>query len=65
MPDLPVAPLSRLMKKAGAHRVSDSAAEELRDVLEEKAYEIARRAIKLSEHAGRVTLTRDDIKLAK
>jgi len=53
------------MKKAGAHRVSDNAAEELRETLEEKAYEISRRAIKLAEHAGRVTLTRDDIKLAK
>ena len=65
MPDIPLATLSRLMKKAGAHRVSDTAAEELRDVLEEQAYEITQRAIKLAEHAGRVTVTRDDIKLAR
>ncbi len=65
MPEIPIAPLERLIRKAGAPRVSVTAAEELRDVLEERAYEIVHRAIKLAEHAGRKTVTREDIKLAK
>lgn len=65
MAEIPLAPLERLLRKSGAHRVSPSAAEELRDILEERVTEIAQRAMKLAEHAGRKTITRDDIKLAK
>lgn len=62
--EIPVAPLKRVIHKAGAERVSLDAAEELRDVIEDMALDIARRAKQLSIHAGRKTVTRDDIKLA-
>ncbi len=65
MVELPRAPIERLIKRAGAERVSDGAVEALADVLEEEAIKIATRAIKLARHAGRKTVTEDDIKLAR
>ena len=62
--ELPMAPIERLIKRAGAERVSDGAVEELADYLEEEVIKIASNAIKLSKHASRKTVTRDDIKLA-
>ena len=62
--ELPMAPVERLIKRAGAERVSDGAVEELADYLEEEVIKIASNAIKLSKHAGRKTVTRDDIKLS-
>ena len=65
MAELAVAPLVRILKKANIDRVSDEAAEALRDVLEEYALEVAERAAKMAKHAGRVTVKADDIRLAK
>lgn len=65
MAEIPLAPLERLMKKNGADRVSMSACEELRDVLEEVTADVTRKAIKLAAHANRKTVTREDIKLAR
>ncbi len=62
--ELPLATLERLIKKAGAKRVSESAAIALGEILEEKAMEISREAIKLAEHAGRRTVRDIDIRLA-
>ena len=64
MPELPLAPVDRLIRKAGASRVSESAAEALREILEEIAIEISREAIELANHADRKTVTDEDIKLA-
>jgi len=61
--ELPMAPIERLIKRAGAERVSDDAIEELADYLEEEVIKIASSAIKLSKHASRKTVTREDIKL--
>ena len=61
---LPLAAMDKLMRKAGAPRVSDSAKEALADVLEEHGIEISKEAIKFSQHAGRKTITSADIKLA-
>ena len=65
MAEIPVAPMVRILRKANIDRVSDEAAAELRDVLEDYAREIAERAAKLARHAGRVTVKAEDIKLAK
>lgn len=61
---LSVAAVERLIRAAGGERVSRSAAEELAKILEEKGMEIAARAVQLARHAGRKTITGDDIRLA-
>jgi DNA-binding protein len=61
---LPLAAMDKLMRKAGASRVSESAKEELAKVLEENAITISKEAISLSKHAGRKTLVAADIELA-
>ncbi len=64
MTDLPIAPVDRLIRKAGAQRVSEEAAIEMTKVLEETAIEIARKATLLAHHAGRKTIISEDIQLA-
>ena len=61
---LPVSAVERLIRSIGAQRVSRDAAEELASILEEKGANIATKAVKLAHHAGRKTVTADDIKLA-
>ena len=63
-PEFGLAVMSRLIKKAGADRVSDEAANELRIILEEIAIEISKTAILLSNHARRKTIKSEDILLA-
>ena len=62
--DLGVSAMYRILKKAGADRVSDESAEELRRVLEDIGIEIAKNAVDMSKHAGRKTVKAEDVKLA-
>jgi histone H3/H4 len=64
MPDLPLSPVERLIKKAGADRVSGDASEELAALMEEFALRISREAVKLTTHAGRKTVKGKDIRMA-
>ena len=59
-----LAVMTRIMKKSGAERVSDEAANELRAILEEIAITISKHANELSHHAGRKTIKSGDIRLA-
>ena len=61
---LPLAAMEKLMKRAGAPRVSEDAKDALREVLEEIGLDVSAKAIKFSTHSGRKTIKRADIKLA-
>ncbi|MFH1439006.1 MAG: histone [Candidatus Woesearchaeota archaeon] len=61
---IPLAAMEKIMKNAGADRVSDKAKAALKSVLEDIGEEIAANAVKLAAHAGRKTVKAGDIKLA-
>ncbi len=63
-PVLPLAPVERIIRKAGADRVSEGAGIELARVLEDYGIDVSREAITLAKHAGRTTVKDDDIRLA-
>jgi histone H3/H4 len=64
MSELSTAPMHRLLKKAGAERVSEEAAEELRRVLEEVGMMISTEAIRRALSAGRKTVRKEDVRSA-
>ncbi|MFP3910142.1 MAG: histone family protein [Halobacteriota archaeon] len=64
MAKLPIAPIDRMIRNAGADRVSEDAREAMAEVLEEWATEVSRRAMEVARHAGRKTVKAEDIKLA-
>jgi histone H3/H4 len=63
-PEFGLAVMHRLLKKSGAERISDDAADELRKVLEEVGERISKQAVELSSHAGRKTIKPEDIRFA-
>ena len=62
---LPLAPFERILKDAGAKRVSKTAMKEFAVVTEDMADDIARDAVRFAKHAGRKTIVGEDIRLAK
>lgn len=62
--ELSIAPMHRIIKKAKADRVSESAAQALAVALEEIGMKIANEAIEYAMHAGRKTVKAEDIEIA-
>jgi histone H3/H4 len=62
--EMPIAPVKRVIRNAGAERVSDDAAEALRDYLEEHGTDIAQEARRFAHHADRKTVREEDIRAA-
>jgi len=63
-PEIAVAPMHRLCKKAGADRVSEAGARELAKVLEEVGFKIAKEALDYALYARRKTIKTEDIEIA-
>ena len=61
---IPVAPIGRIIKEAGAERVSEDAKKELSAYVEAQAAQVAKKAIKFAALAKRKTVKADDIELA-
>jgi len=59
-----IAPMHRIIKRAGADRVSEDASLALRDALEDIGVRISREALDFTRHAGRKTVKAEDIKIA-
>ncbi len=64
MAGIPTAPIDRLIRNAGALRVSEAASKKMVDVLEEYNGEVARKAVDIAMHSGRKTFKVEEIKLA-
>jgi len=61
---LPNAPIERIIRKAGAERVSKDAVEELRDAVEDLGKEVASDAVQMASHAERNTVKTEDVDMA-
>jgi histone H3/H4 len=63
MSELAIATMERIIRKGSGLRVSDSAAKELGQYLEDEGVRISQQAALFSKHAGRKTITEEDIRL--
>ena len=63
-PELSIAPMHRICKKAGASRVSEAASKALAKELDDIGVKIAKEAIDYAMHAGRKTVKAEDIEIA-
>jgi histone H3/H4 len=62
--EIKVAPMHKLIKRAGAGRVSEESAIALGRALEEIGVKVAKEAIDYAHHAGRKTVKARDIEIA-
>lgn len=64
MSEIPKAPITRIMKEAGADRISDDAKDAIIDYLEGLTKDITSEATKIADLAKRKTIKKEDIELA-
>lgn len=64
MAEIPLQPIKRLMKQAGAERVADDAVEVVRAELEKHVEDLTEEAYRYTTHAGRKTVKREDVEAA-
>jgi histone H3/H4 len=62
--DLAIAAMHRIIRKAGAERVSVSACLELAKILDEIGVKIGKDALEFTLHTGRKTVKGKDVKVA-
>ncbi|MFH8080748.1 MAG: NFYB/HAP3 family transcription factor subunit [Candidatus Aenigmatarchaeota archaeon] len=62
---LPLIPFERILKKAGAKRVSRGAMKEFAARMADYLYRLSAEASALAEHAGRKTVLESDVKMAR
>ena len=62
--EIKVAPMHKLIKRAGADRVSEESAIALGKALEGIGVKIARESLDFARHAGRKTVKAEDIEIA-
>jgi len=63
--ELPLAPLERLLRDAGAKRVSKTAVKEFAGVIADYAHDLSGEAATLAKHAGRKTIIDTDVRMAR
>lgn len=64
MSNIPKAPIGRIMKDAGAERISEDAKDELVKYIEEVAFNVTAEANNVAKIAKRKTIKKEDIALA-
>ena len=64
MAEIPLAPVTRLIRNAGVERISKDATVEFAKLLEAECAKIAKKAVNLAKHAGRKTVKVEDIRQA-
>ncbi|MFW9780031.1 MAG: histone [Candidatus Heimdallarchaeota archaeon] len=56
--------VEKVIRDAGAHRVSADAINRLNEILTDKGMAIAKYAVEIAKHSGRKTVKESDIRLA-
>lgn len=64
MSELPISAIAVLIKRLGGERVSRKATTALADILEAEALKLGREATALAGHAGRKTVSAEDVRLS-
>ena len=64
MTEIPKAPVTRIVKSAGAERISKDAEEKIVEAVEAYTASLATAVIDVAKHAGRKTVTAEDVILA-
>lgn len=64
MTNMPQAQINRIIKNTGAQRISKNASILLTQAVEQYTEKLGECCLALSQHAGRKTITEDDVRLA-